>query len=188
MLLVVLAGIAPTAALDNLTADPARIEEMTRDLCTFERSLGSEERTAAATYIAGAMGERGLSVSTARFRVTNCYFDPPLALSSNIIGVREGASDRIVVVSAHYDTAVPGTPGANDNAAGVATMLEVARILNDTPLNQTVYFIAFGGEETGLEGSTRWLADNPDLHDRIVVAINLDCIASGDRLLTTALP
>ena len=188
VLLVVLAGIAPTAALDDLTAEPARIEEMTRDLCTFERALGSEERTAAAAYITTAMEERGLSVNTARFAYANCYFDPPLALSSNIIGVREGATDRIVVVSAHYDTAGPETPGADDNAAGVATMLEVARILNATPLNQTVYFIAFGGEETGLDGSRRWLADNPDLHDRIVVAINLDCVASGDRLLATVLP
>jgi len=188
VLLVVLAGIAPAAALDNLTADPARIEEVTYDLCTFERALGSKERTAAATYITTAMEERGLSVSTGRFAYTNCYFDPPLALSSNIIGVREGATDRIVVISAHYDTAVPETPGADDNAAGVATMLEVARILNATPLNRTVYFIAFGGEETGLEGSRRWLADNPDLHDRIVAAINLDCIASGDHLLATTLP
>jgi len=188
VLLVVLAGIAPAAALDNLTADPARIEEVTYDLCTFERALGSEERTAAAAYITTAMEERGLSVNTARFAYANCYFDPPLALSSNIIGVRKGATDRIVVISAHYDTAVPETPGADDNAAGVATMLEVARILNATPLNQTVYFIAFGGEETGLEGSRRWLADNPDLHDRIVAAINLDCIASGDRLLATTLP
>ncbi|CVK31313.1 Peptidase M28 (fragment) [Methanoculleus bourgensis] len=188
MLLVVLAGIAPAAALDNLTADPARIEEVTYDLCTFERALGSKERTAAATYITTAMEERGLSVSTGRFAYTNCYFDPPLALSSNIIGVREGATDRIVVISAHYDTAGSETPGADDNAAGVATMLEVARILNATPLNRTVYFIAFGGEETGLEGSRRWLADNPDLHDRIVAAINLDCIASGDRLLATVLP
>ena len=188
VLLVVLAGIAPAAALDDLAADPVGIEEMTYDLCTFERALGSKERTAAATYIATAMEERGLSVSTGRFSYSNCYFDPPLALSSNIIGVREGSTDRIVVISAHYDTAIPETPGADDNAAGVATMLEAARILNDTPLNHTVYFIAFGGEETGLEGSTRWLADNPDLHNRIIAAINLDCVASGDRLLATALP
>ena len=188
VLLVVLAGIAPAAALDDLTADPVGIEEMTYDLCAFERALGSKERTAAATYIATAMEERGLSVSTGRFSYSNCYFDPPLALSSNIIGVREGSTDGIVVVSAHYDTAIPETPGADDNAAGVATMLEAARILNDTPLNHTVYFIAFGGEETGLEGSTRWLADNPDLHNRIIAAINLDCVASGDRLLATALP
>jgi len=187
VLLIVLTGIAPAAALDDLTADPARIEEMTHDLCMFERSSESKDRTAAATYIAAAMEERGLSVSTGRFAYTNCYFDPPLALSSNIIGVREGETDRIVIISAHYDT-VHGTPGADDNAAGVATMLEVARILNATPLNQTVYFIAFGGEETGLDGSRRWLADNPDLHGRTVVAINLDCIASGDRLLITALP
>ncbi len=121
---------------------------MTRDLCGFERALGSDERVAAATYIARAMEERGLSVSTGRFAYTNCYFDPPLSLSSNIIGVREGLTDQIVVVCAHYDT-VSGTPGADDNAAGVATMLEVARLLKATPLNRTVYFIAFGGEVAG---------------------------------------
>lgn len=110
VLLIVLAGIVPAAALDDLTADPARIEEMTYDLCTFERALGSEERTAAATYIATAMEERGLSVGTARFAYTNCYFDPPLSLASSIIGVREGATDRIVVISAHYDTAVRRRP------------------------------------------------------------------------------
>lgn len=187
VLLIVLAAIAPATALGEPTADPARIEEVTRDLCGFERAPGSDERVAAATYIAGAMEERGLSASTGRFAYASCYFDPPLSLSSNIIGVREGLTDQIVVVCAHYDT-VSGTPGADDNAAGVATMLEVARILTATPLNRTVYFIAFGGEEAGLEGSKRWLADNPDLHDRMVVAINLDCVASGDRLLVTALP
>ena len=130
---------------------------MTRDLCGFERALGSDERVAAATYIARAMEERGLSVSTGRFAYTNCYFDPPLSLSSNIIGVREGLTDQIVVVCAHYEIVVvcahydtvSGTPGADDNAAGVATMLEVARLLKATPLNRTVYFIAFGGEVAG---------------------------------------
>ncbi len=188
MFLIVLAGVAPAAAYGEPVADSVQIEEMTHDLCTFERARGSEERAAAATYIAGAMEERGLSVNTGRFAYTNCYFDPPLSLSSNIIGVRKGSTDRIIVISAHYDTAVPETPGADDNAAGVATMLEVAGLLNETALNSTIYFIAFGGEETGIDGSRRWLSDNPDLHDKIIAAINLDCVASGNRLLATVLP
>ncbi|QYZ80050.1 Zn-dependent exopeptidase M28 [Methanofollis formosanus] len=191
VILIMLAGFVltcPVAALDAPASDPAMIEQMTYDLCTFERAFGSEERVAAATYIAMAMEERGLSVGTGRFAYASCYFDPQLSLSSSIIGVREGATDEIVVICAHYDTTSPEMPGADDNAAGVATMLEVARILEDLPLNRSVYFIAFGGEETGLDGSRRWLADNPDLHDRIVLAINLDCVASGDRLQVTALP
>ncbi|WP_054847618.1 M28 family peptidase [Methanoculleus chikugoensis] len=191
MLLVVLAGIAPAAALDNLTADPARIEEMTYDLCTFERALGgSKERTAAATYIATAMEERGLSVGTGRFSYSNCYFDRrwPSPRTSSVSG--RGGRATISSSSPHTMTP-PGrrppapttTPRASQRCSrspGSSTPL---------PLNRTVYFIAFGGEETGLEGgSTRWLADNPDLHDRIVAAINLDCIASGDRLLATTLP
>lgn len=191
VILIIFIGIvlaSPASALEIPAPDPERIEQTTYDLCTFERALGSEERVEAATYIAETMEEYGLSVGTERFAYTNCYFDPELSLSSNIIGVREGATDEIVVICAHYDTADPETPGADDNAAGVATMLEVARILEDITLNRTVYFIAFGGEETGLDGSRRWLADNPDLHDRIVFAISLDCVALGDRLHISVLP
>lgn len=57
-----------------------------------------------------------------------------------------GSSDRIVVVGAHYDT-VTGTPGADDNASGVAGLLELARLLADEPMDKTVQFVAFTLEE-----------------------------------------
>lgn len=54
--------------------------------------------------------------------------------------------DEIIVVGAHYDTTWM-TPGADDNASGVAGMLEVARALRDRPGKRTVRFIAFVNEE-----------------------------------------
>jgi hypothetical protein len=57
-----------------------------------------------------------------------------------------------ILVSAHYDT-VPGSPGADDNASGVAAMLECARVLAETPLDCAVDFVAFDMEEDGLVGS-----------------------------------
>ncbi len=56
------------------------------------------------------------------------------------------AGDNIIVIGAHYDSVV-GTPGADDNASGVAGLLELARLTSENPLNRTVRFVAFTLEE-----------------------------------------
>jgi hypothetical protein len=55
-------------------------------------------------------------------------------------------SNQIIVVGAHYDS-VLGAPGANDNASGVAAMLEISKRLAAIPSGQTVRFVAFVNEE-----------------------------------------
>ena len=57
-----------------------------------------------------------------------------------------------IVIGAHYDT-VPGTPGADDNATGVAVLLELARLLHQQPPRRPVHLVAFDLEEYGLLGS-----------------------------------
>jgi len=54
--------------------------------------------------------------------------------------------ERILVVGAHYDTAI-GTPGANDNASGVASVLALARRFARRPAERTIRFVAFANEE-----------------------------------------
>jgi hypothetical protein len=54
--------------------------------------------------------------------------------------------DEVILVGAHYDT-VWLSPGADDNASGVAVLLEIARIIRDKSLNKTIQFVAFGNEE-----------------------------------------
>lgn len=58
----------------------------------------------------------------------------------------EGRRDEIVVVGAHYDS-VMGCPGANDNASGVAAVLEIARMLVGKRMSRTVRLVAFVNEE-----------------------------------------
>ena len=72
----------------------------------------------------------------------------------NVIGVQQGTvcPERVFIVGAHYDSE-PSTPGADDDASGVAGMLEIARALADTPLPATVWFTGFTLEEDGLLGS-----------------------------------
>ncbi|MEZ2230087.1 MAG: M20/M25/M40 family metallo-hydrolase [Microcoleus sp.] len=57
-----------------------------------------------------------------------------------------------IVIGAHYDT-VPGTPGADDNATGVAVLLELARAIALQPLKYPVKLVAFDMEESGYFGS-----------------------------------
>jgi len=66
----------------------------------------------------------------------------------NIIAERRGTEepDRILIIGAHYDT-VEGTPGADDNASGVAVLLELARLHAETRFRKTVRFVAFTLEE-----------------------------------------
>lgn len=67
---------------------------------------------------------------------------------ANVFTERRGdRADEVVLVGAHYDT-VRGSPGANDNASGVAAMLELARLLRDARLARTVRFVAFANEES----------------------------------------
>src|SRR5688500_536414 len=75
-------------------------------------------------------------------------------------GTQAGAADRMYVVSGHYDSrcsdpldAVCDAPGANDDASGVAAVLEMARVMAGRPFEATIVFMAVAGEEQGLFGS-----------------------------------
>lgn len=82
---------------------------------------------------------------------------------TNVVATLRGtqAPDRVYVVSGHYDSMCGSptdgdcdAPGANDDASGVAAVLEAARVMAPHPLEATVVFMAVAGEEQGLVGST----------------------------------
>ena len=66
----------------------------------------------------------------------------------NVIAIKPGKRkpQEVIVIGAHYDT-VLGTPGADDNASGVAGLLELARLCQDRDFNHTLKFVAFTLEE-----------------------------------------
>jgi len=91
-------------------------------------------------YISGCFRQTGAVVTNqayVAYRKTPCQ---------NIIALFPGQDTQRVVIGAHYD-AVPGTPGADDNASGVAGLLELARLLHGTKLRHTVELVAFCSEE-----------------------------------------
>jgi Peptidase family M28/Immune inhibitor A-like, MAM domain/Secretion system C-terminal sorting domain len=87
--------------------------------------------------------------------------------SQNVIATLQGTTypDEFVVLGCHLDSYVSNgnlAPGADDNASGVAGVVEIARILSQYEFNRTIIFCTFSGEEYGLYGSEEYatMADN----------------------------
>jgi aminopeptidase YwaD len=101
----------------------------------------------------------------------------------NVIGRLPGASDDVVVVSSHYDTAVH-CPGAMDNASGVAAMAEAARRAIERGVEHTHEFIAFAAEEWMLFGSEHYAEElaRQGAIDRYRGVVNCDPLGPGDTL------
>ena len=106
----------------------------------------------ASDFIAESFKSYGYSVNFQDYQVEGLK-------ARNIIaerGVRKG-SKKVIIIGAHYDTVI-GTPGADDNASGVAVLLELARLTAKNLFNADVRFVAFTLEEvpfykTGRMGS-----------------------------------
>ena len=93
--------------------------------------------------------------------------------------------DRYVVVSAHYDHLGLKNGaihhGADDNASGVAVLLELARWFRARPPRVSLVLVAFDGEEEGLQGAKNFLAHPPVPVDRIAAIVNMDMVGRGDK-------
>src|SRR5262249_53756538 len=77
----------------------------------------------------------------------------PGFVGANVVAVKPGTeSDHLVIVGAHHDT-VPNSPGADDNTASVAALLELAGLLQPYSFKHTVLLVAFDMEEMNQLGS-----------------------------------
>jgi hypothetical protein len=87
----------------------------------------------------------------------------------------------IYIICGHYDSISErpseAAPGAEDNATGAAGIIELARVFAKTPLNATLMFVAFSGEEQGLVGSKAFVRSlTPSMRARIKAVLNMDMI------------
>lgn len=103
----------------------------------------------------------------------------------NVVCTKHGASnaDRIIMLCSHYDCLMEQpndtdarAPGADDNATGIAVILELARILSHVDLKNTIQFVAFSGEEQGYWGSTAYADYIKSNHINLHRLINLDMV------------
>jgi len=172
-----LAEVKPAFDTERMRSDVEWLAAPARE----GRGAGSRGLDAAANYIAERFERLDLSPLTPGARGDDRYFQPfnitgengePLP-ARNVIGVVPGAKEALngqaLIVSAHYDHLGFGWPdarvgakgqlhpGADDNASGVAVMLELARLMADARPERSVIFAAFAGEEAGLLGARHYV-------------------------------
>jgi peptidase M28-like protein len=184
----------PPLPLRGETIDLARAMAHVRELAVRigPRPDGSPAAARAAAYVRTVLGDAEYSARLEPFPL------PDGGESANVVALPpqpgfDPARDRHLLIGAHYDT-VPGSPGANDNASGVAVLLEVARSLGARPALLPVIVVAFGGEEGGpgphrpsLAGSDHYAHAMPaEQAKKLAGMINLDMVGRGDAILCTS--
>ncbi|HSL20348.1 MAG TPA: M20/M25/M40 family metallo-hydrolase [Vicinamibacterales bacterium] len=163
------------------------------------RGAGTNGLASAAAFIAKRFEEYGLVPGGDRGKYLQTFTiakgqDGTPQQVANVIGYLPGTradwKAESAIVSAHYDHLGRGWPdvhagdegklhpGADDNASGVAVLLELARAMaaGDKP-SRNVVFIAFAGEEAGLAGSRHFVSEpTPFPLDGVIGVINLDTV------------
>jgi Peptidase family M28 len=130
---------------------------------------------ASAYYIKKAMTELGYEVNKQEYLVKDV---PVENLEWELVGAHH--PDEIILVGAHYDS-VLGSTGANDNASGVAAVLEIARLLKTETSSRTVRFVTFVNEEppffqTDKMGSRVYASRSRQRGEKIVAMLSLETI------------
>ena len=101
----------------------------------------------------------------------------------NLIGRIKGESDRIIVISAHYDHLGKRNGkiyfGADDNASGVAALLYIAQYFKLHQPKHTLVFAAFDAEESGLQGARYFVSSLKP--ESVALNINMDMISRNDK-------
>jgi Zn-dependent M28 family amino/carboxypeptidase len=153
------------------------------------RSLAQPQNLeAAARYVEERLRELGYEVTY------QSYAAPGGQPVRNLIVEKPGREipEEIIIVGAHYDT-VPLTPGADDNASGVAGLIELARLLKPYENTRTLRFIAFTCEEPPYFKS-RWMGSRVYARearrrgDQIIAMISLEMIGFFDSSIEQGFP
>lgn len=160
--------------------DARNIEATIRKLVSFgtrstlseqndpKRGIGAARDWLYAEFLKAAEASNGrMTVEKQSYEQAKAARVPEPTILTNVVATLKGsqpeATDRIYVVSGHYDSmcssptdAKCDAPGANDDASGTAAVLEMARVMAQYEFDATIVFMAVAGEEQGLLGSTHF--------------------------------
>lgn len=145
------------------------------------RGAGTPSNRRVANWIAGRFASYGLSSPP---EADHCLpFERDQIRDQNVVAhlLRSGDPNApVVLVGAHYDAQgekdTDVFPGADDNASGVAALLEIARLSAMRKTGPDMVFVAFGAEENGLLGAKAYVEAPSVPLSRIMLMINLDMV------------
>ncbi|SFE85107.1 Peptidase family M28 [Actinoplanes philippinensis] len=195
---------APDRELRRILAeiDPARIEAIVRKLVSFgtRHTLSVQDDPvrgigAARDWIFAEL-QRHAAAGDGRMTVELQSFIQPVSPRvpaptriTNVIATLRGSvtPERVYVVTGHYDSrvtdvmdAVKDAPGADDDASGVAVIMELARVLATRRPESTLVFAAVAGEEQGLYGSDHMAQQYFEAGTDIQAMFSNDIVGTGD--------
>jgi hypothetical protein len=188
----------PTTPLEALAADSAQLLEDLRYLSS-DALMGRRTGTQGAALARGYLSE---GLRAAGVEPIQSVYDWPFAWTRgdeaearegvNVVGAKIGTEhpDRYIVLSAHYDHLGERDGvifnGADDNASGATALLAVARALRGAATRNSILFVAFDAEESGLRGAHAFIENPPVPLERIAVDVNLDMVARTGGVLWAA--
>ncbi|NIR29778.1 MAG: M20/M25/M40 family metallo-hydrolase [Gammaproteobacteria bacterium] len=186
MIFINMPGRSYTGPLPPLSPHEARLRDNLRaHVATLAGDIGERNLwrytalEAAAGYIHETLASAGYAVLEQPYTV-----DGKTVRNLEVVPARVSRTgqtpEEIVVIGGHYDT-VPGSPGANDNATGVAAVLELARLLSGQRLARTLRLVAFVNEErpfahTEHMGSLVYARRAASRGERIAAMLSLETI------------
>lgn len=181
----------------------ARIEQDVRKLVSFHTRHNMSEQNDPALGIGAAWNwikaEMGKNIQTSDGRLDVKFEEysvggkgqriPHPLILKNVVATLKGTDpgdDRIIVISAHLDSraaldndSTGYAPGANDDGSGVATILELMRILSARKFSATIVFMAVSGEEHGLYGAKFMATKAKKENWNIIAMLNNDMIGNS---------
>jgi hypothetical protein len=189
-------ALVEQVASENIDRDVQRI------VAFDTRFMGSDSNAAASVWLGDRLADLGYPVrfDTFEVNVARTYFNHSFRLSGlkqwNVIATKRGTlfPNRKVVLGAHYDSIAIDraqsdqdvAPGAEDNASGMAALLEIARLMRDVDVDVTVEFALWGAEELGLIGSDHYAKQARENGDDIVVMLQVDAIGTRSPVFPSA--
>ena len=153
------------------SVDAKKIEQDVIELSSYQsRRVGTVGNQQATQRVATSFESFGFKVQEI------CYMDEACSLIAEKVGTR--SKDEVLMVIGHIDSVGKAFAGADDNASGVAVMLEMARSLKDYANKKTIRFFISNGEELGLLGATHYAKEleKQNKLSNINLAINMDMV------------
>lgn len=180
-----------SAAIESIRVEDLKVHIGTLASDALQgREGGSAGGHAASAYLVQQLRRQGLTPAAAEQQFVQEFAGGMRNILASVPGRDERLRDEIVIVCAHFDHVGFGTPrnsrgpigyihnGADDNASGVASLLEVVEAVRSLPQppRRTLLFAFWDGEEKGLLGSKHWIASPTRPLKQVKLVINSDMI------------
>ena len=178
--------VAASASQDVFSADRALV--YLNAFATAPHPIGSAEHDRVRDYLVSQLTALGLAPEVQRATGVTPRYEVAGTVENIVARLKgtSGTSDAVALV-AHYDSVSAG-PGAGDDGAGVAALLETLRALRaGPPLRNDILFVITDGEEDGLLGASAFMAENPAAKDvRVVVNFEARGNAGDSQMFETS--